>query len=703
VRAAVAVVIALVTVAFSLGTGLVAYLRSRADRAALRRAAINADEARERRYNLLETIPDGVYTLDRDLRITHINEEAERLLGHEAEPLVGRALASILSPLASDLVPEIGRARTEQTTISRLANFAATESWIEIRILPAAAETVVYLRDVTIRQRAEAQLLESESRLRLLMEQVPAVLWSVDRTGGFLSLSGAGLAALAIDERQFAGRDCASFLGADGATNVRGRVFDGMPAQFESASGPHWLRHHVEPLRDACGVVIGAVGVSLDISEMRSTRESLESAARLDALTRLPNRFALEEVLAEALAGPPSGAACAVLFVDLDRFKVINDTLGHRVGDDVLQIVGDRLRSSVDEADVVARPGGDEFIIVLRSIASLENVGAVASRLLHRFDEPIYTADRQLFVRCSIGAALAPQHGTTAEELIQHADAAMYAAKGMGRATFAVYNAAMAAHDLERLTLESDLRRAIERGEFVLQYQPIVDLAGGTITGCEALLRWQHPTRGILQPAAFVALAEDASLIGNITRWVVDEACHFGALMRRRYPAFRVTVNVTASDLREDGIFAMVQSRLAAADLDPAGLEIEVMERALVGDAAIGTLEALRAIGVRVAIDDFGTAYNSLLYLKRLPITTLKIDRVFLEGVARDGFDRSIVQAIVTLGTSLGLDVVAEGVETEEQWRFVRGLPCGEAQGFWFSRAIDRGALETMLAAHAPK
>jgi diguanylate cyclase (GGDEF)-like protein/PAS domain S-box-containing protein len=674
-----------------------AYVRLRSDRKALQSAVAAVEDAREHRYNLLEAVPDGVYTLDERLCVTHINEEAERLLQFVPGPYVGRELESMLSPLASDLVPEINRARDAGQTLTRVAHFGAAGWWIEIRIMPAANETVIYLRDITVRKRAESRLLESESRLRMLMEQVPAVLWSVDRSGRFLSLSGAGLAALDLSEADLLGRDWSAFVGGPTPQSLPDEVFAGTPVQFESPSGSRWLRHHVEPLRDLAGMVTGAVGVSLDISELKSTRERLETAARKDALTQLPNRFALEEVLADSLADPESADVSAVLFVDLDRFKTINDTLGHRVGDDVLRVVADRLRSSVDQHDVVARPGGDEFIIVLRAMASLDDVGGVASRLLRRFEEPIYIAGRQLFVRASIGAALAPQHGSTVEELMKNADAAMYSAKRAGRGTFCFYDGEMEASNLERLSLENDLRRAIELREFVLQYQPIVNVASGRILGCEALLRWQHPVRGLLQPDEFIGLAEEAGVIGEITRWVLGEACAFGASVRKDHPQFRVSVNLSASDLHDGNIFGVVQEQLAQAELEPAALEIEVTENALLDDAAIVSLESLRTLGVRIAVDDFGIAYNSLLYLKRLPVTSLKIDRSFVSGVARDAFDQSIVKAIVMLGSSLGLRVIAEGIESEAQWKFVNGLGCEEAQGFCFSRAIDPRDFERLL------
>jgi len=665
-------------------------LRQRADREAVRAARSDAADAVERRYNILEAVPDGVYTIDDALCITHINEEAERLLRSEPGAFVGRDIQSILDPLGSDLVPEIRRARADGAPTSRLAYFGATGWWIEIRVKPAARETVIYLRDVTNRKTAESRLLESESRLRMLMEQVPAVLWSVDRLGRFVSLSGAGLAALNLRENDLIGRACSSFLGAQDAVQSLMSVFAGTPVQFESASGSRWLRHHVEPLRGSDGAVIGAVGVSVDITEIKNTQQKLETAARKDALTGLPNRFALEESLVDSIS--------AVLFIDLDRFKTINDTLGHKMGDQVLRVVADRLRATIDANDVIARPGGDEFIVVLRSISTPDDVGAIAARLLRRFEEPIYADGRQLFVTASIGASLAPQHGNNAEELIKNADAAMYRAKEAGRGTFAFYDTAMEVDALDRMALEADLRSAIVHGALHVLYQPIIEIASGRIVACEALVRWPHPTRGLLEPDMFISLAEETGLIGDLTRYVLAQACAFGSKIRAQRHDFRVTVNLSPSDLRENDIVAVIREQLLLSNLEPAGLEIEVTENVLLDDTAIVALNALRSLGIRIAVDDFGIAYNSLLYVKRLPVTSLKIDRSFVRDVARDHFDQAIVKAIVTLGSSLGLRVIAEGIESEAQWDFVNDLHCDEAQGYRFSRPIEATAVEAMLA-----
>ncbi len=684
--------IALAALAFVL------YKKNTAASLDLGRRETSAREAVERWYTLLEAIPDGVYIVDGDERITHINEEAERLL-RGAGDFVGQSLNEIFDPLASDLLPEIRRARETRRAVARTAYFGAAAWWIELRIQPTDRETVVYLRDVTVRKGAEARLLESEGRLRLLMEQVPAVLWSVDRLGRFASLSGAGVASLQIEEKDLLGRPYSKFIGASDADTRLASVFEGTSLQFDSPHGERWLSHHVEPLRNAEGTVIGAVGVSLDISEIKDANERLEETAKRDALTGLWNRRGLEEHLRMTIGcNSSSRQDVAVLFIDLDRFKIINDTLGHHIGDEVLQLVAERLRASVSASDIVARQGGDEFIVVLKDITSLEDVRAVATRVQKCLTAPIIAANRQLYVTASVGAAIAPEHGSNPAELIKNADAAMYRAKADGRESVAVFETTMVTAAYDRLALEDDLRRAIGRGEMQLLFQPIVNVKSGRVAACEALLRWSHPTRGNLPPSLFIQIAEESGAIIDITRWVLAQACNFSAATRRRRSDFRVTVNLSPRDLREPGVVRMIAQQLQNSNLDPDGLELEVTESALVDDAAVEALHGLRALGVRIAVDDFGIAYNSLLYVKRLPITSLKIDRAFIQHVDTDDRDQAIVRAIVALASGLGLHVIAEGIETEEQFAFIAALGCGEAQGYRFGRAVTGQAIDAMLS-----
>ena len=675
----------------------VAWFRTRALIAHLRTSATIADDAIEGRYNVLEAVPGGIYILDANDRFSHVNEEAERLMHAGPGELVGKAITEVVDPLGSDLLPEMRQARESGQPVSRVAYFAATGWWVEIRIKPGGRETVVSLRDVTMRKSAEARLLESESRLRMLMSQVPAVLWSVDRLGRFVSLSGAGLTALDLREDEWIGKSCGEFIGSSDAVPTLVSVFGGEPVQCESARGSKWLRHHIEPLRGNGDAVIGAVGVTLDISELKANRQRLEEAAHRDALTGLPNRFMIDRIWRDR----ESVGVRAVLFVDLDRFKAINDTLGHKTGDQVLKIVAERLRDAVNESDVVVRAGGDEFVVVVRSANSPDDVGTLAARIVSRISDPITIGERQFFISASIGAALSPQHGVSADDLITNADTAMYRAKSSGAGTFAFYDATMHGGGYEPVALEADLRGALRDGALRVLYQPMVELGTGRITGCEALIRWKHPTHGELLPEAFLQVAEQSGVIVEITRMVLRRACTVLAGIREHQPDFRMTVNLSPRDLRDSDMVSAVAEELLRARLQPEALEIEVTENVIVDERSIAALQTFRDLGVGVALDDFGVAYNSLMYLKRLPITALKIHENFVSDVDDSRFDQAIVRAIVSLGQTLDLRIIAVGVESAAQVQTLRALGCTEAQGFRFSYPLEAHDLQTLLAAPA--
>jgi diguanylate cyclase (GGDEF)-like protein/PAS domain S-box-containing protein len=686
---AVAVIAVIVAAVFAISN-----YRTRDLIAHLRLSAAVADEAIEGRYNVLEAVPGGIYILDAADRFSHVNEEAERLMHVAPGELVGRAITEIVDPLASDLLPEIRQARESGQPVSRVAYFAATGWWVEIRIKPGGRETVVSLRDVTMRKSAEARLLESESRLRMLMSQVPAVLWSVDRLGRFVSLSGAGLGSLDLREDEWIGKSCGEFIGSNDAVPTLVSVFGGEPVQCESARGKKWLRHHIEPLRGNGDAVIGAVGVTLDITELKASREKLEEAAHRDALTGLPNRFTIDRIWRDR----EHVGVRAVLFVDLDRFKAINDTLGHKVGDQVLRIIADRLREAVNESDVVVRAGGDEFVVVVRSANSPDDVGTLATRILGRIADPITIGDRQFFISASVGAALSPQHGVSADDLITNADTAMYRAKSSGSGTFAYFDSSMQGGGYEPVALEADLRSALRDGALRVLYQPIVDLEHGHITGCEALVRWKHPVHGELQPEAFLHLAEQSGFIVDITRMVLRRACTVLAGIRDAHPEFRMTVNLSPRDLRDGDMISAVAEELLRARLQPESLEIEVTEHVVVDERSIMALQTFRDLGVGVALDDFGVAYNSLMYLKRLPLTALKIHENFVREIDDSRFDQAIVRAIVSLGNALGLRTISEGVESAAQAQTLRALGCQEAQGFRFSYPLEAHDLQLLLS-----
>jgi len=648
----------------------------------------------EKRYRVLESIPDGFFILDDEWRFSHVNERAEQFLRRSAVELIGKRIDSLLDPLASELLPEMHAVRRHGIPLERTQHFNATNRWIEIRMQPAEDEILVYLRDVTERKRAEMLLTESERRFRLLLHQVPAVLWTVDLDLRFTSVLGGDLATYGWHEDDLVGRTFDQLLKdepqRDAHIQAIQRVTHGESVSYEFRSGERWLKTDAEPLRDADGQLIGAIGVALDITEMKESAEHLSRLARQDAMTHLPNRLALEEELNVLLEHAQMHRhTLGVVFLDLDRFKTINDTLGHRCGDELLRAVGSRLTEFLGARARIYRPGGDEFVIVAHNAPDRAAVVKVVNDALTSFSRPFDIEGRELFITASLGASLFPDNGTTVPDLIKQADSAMYLAKEAGRCTARFYDGTIHARVLERLTLEQDLRQALAREEFHVELQPIVDLPTRRINAAEILLRWTHPVLGAVSPERFIAIAEELGIIVEISRWVLRQACRIASTIRSSgYPDFRLSVNLSARDLYESDLLAFVGETLVDHGLSSDAIDIEVTEHVLLNDTAVRNLANLRALGVRVLIDDFGIGYSSLEYLKRLPVGAIKIDKTFITDVTRNTYDQAIVKAITTLGKALHVPVIAEGIESESQIEFVESLGCDQAQGFAFSRSL---------------
>ncbi|NTV72216.1 MAG: EAL domain-containing protein [Azonexaceae bacterium] len=443
-----------------------------------------------------------------------------------------------------------------------------------------------------------------------------------------------------------------------------------------------------------------SVGTLLDISSQKVAEQRIRELADYDVLTGLPNRRLLRERFVQLLAAAERDKTeIAVIFLDLDHFKRVNDSLGHSVGDELLCEVARRLDSVVRRIDTLARLGGDEFIFAMPGFHTAA-AAEVARRLIDVFARPFEVAGHELTVTPSLGISIYPHDGQDLETLLKNADTAMYRAKDIGRNTFQFYATEMNTATLDRLLMESNLRRALAQNEFVLQYQPLVNLRTGMVVGVEALIRWQHPELGTIMPDSFIHVAEETGLINPIGDWVLCEACRQAKVWcDEGLPSLVVAVNVAPVQFRQPGFVEMVAGALASSGLDASLLELELTERTVMHDADInlGTLSALHRMGVELSLDDFGTGYSSLAYLKRFPVGKLKIDRSFVNDLETDPDDWAIASTIVSMGRSLRMTVLAEGVETGEQLAQLRKMGCDMAQGYYFSRPTSAAGIAEIL------
>ncbi|MFN0040000.1 MAG: putative bifunctional diguanylate cyclase/phosphodiesterase [Burkholderiales bacterium] len=435
----------------------------------------------------------------------------------------------------------------------------------------------------------------------------------------------------------------------------------------------------------------GIVLTSRDVSERKRAEKQVQFLANYDVLTELPNRFLMLDRLTQAVAhAHRADSRLAMMHVGLNRFKVVNETLGHLVGDSLLKQTADRIRKATREGDTAARVGGDEFSVIFPNVTNLQDISAAAEAIIEDLSKPYAVAEQQLFLSASIGISLFPDDADSVDEVIKHADAALSSAKHQGRGNYQFFTANLNHEVHERMQIEAGLRTAIERNELNLQYQPKIDLKTRKIFGAEALLRWNHPKLGEISPKRFIPVAEDAGLVGEIGEWVLRQACRQIREWQEDGHSLQVAVNVSARQFQQYDVAEMVQKILEQTGVHARNLEIELTESAVMDnpEASIVALERLAALGVEIAVDDFGTGYSSLSYLKRLPLDLLKIDQSFVRDISSDPNDAAIVRAIINLASSLGIKVIAEGVETDAQLAFLNAYGCQYAQGYLFGEPL---------------
>ncbi|MCM2357860.1 MAG: EAL domain-containing protein [Geobacteraceae bacterium] len=579
-----------------------------------------------------------------------------------------------------------------------------------------AAVAASFNRMTEERMKADTAVREAKEKYRKLYDDAPDMMQSIDIDGKILICNKTEAATLGYDQEEIVGSCFTDFIvpgERDGCREKFRRLVERGSIETESTLQakdgrviPVLVKAKV--IYDEQGRFLMADAIFRDVTELKRTEAALrENEKRLnhlahhDPLTNLPNRILFHDRLRQAMAkASRSNQQVAVLFLDLDRFKNINDTLGHKTGDLVLCKMARLLKGLVREADTVARLGGDEFLLILEGLDDLTYAGVIAQKLLSDLSLAIFMDGQELYVTASIGISIYPADSDSADGLMKCADIAMYRAKDRGRNTYQFYTPDMNARAHDLLRLESSLRRALEHEQLVLYYQPQIDIATGKLVGLEALVRWQHPSEGMMLPGEFIQLAEETGLIVPIGEWVLRTACRQIRIWQEKgHPPVHVSVNISGRQFRHMDLVRSVASALEEMELDPRLLSLEITESVIMHEveSTMATLHELNRMGVQLAIDDFGTGYSSLGYLKRFPIAKLKIDRSFIRDVTSDPNDAAIVSSIIALGLGMNMEVIAEGIETEEQLSFLCDKGCRTGQGFLFSRPLPAAEIAGFL------
>ena len=672
---------------------------------------------------VIDGMPAGLLVVDCALRVRSMNRMMADLLDAPEDAAGDGAGAGCLleqlipgQELGQRVLEALRSGAPQDNVLVTLDGRADGVRYVEFNIRrtqQAGGQLLLLIgHDVTFRRKARLRLQESEEFFRLTFNQAAVGIVLLSGDGRLLRVNRKmsqilGYTEVELLQRFFQQLTCGEDLPDELALIRRLKAGEINDYQREKRllrrdGTPVWVNVSVSVMRDAHGDQ-RFISVVKDISRRKQAEEALLRMANHDALTGLPNRALLQDRLAQAIAhAHRNGSQVAVMFIDLDRFKHVNDSLGHDAGDRMIVEIARRLSSVLRDTDTVARQGGDEFVVVLPDLAGEEDAATVAEKLLENLFQPLTLCGQEVFPTGSVGIAMYPRDGQDSATLLKNADSAMYRSKGQGGHHYSFYMADMGAQAFEHLRMEGALQRALQRREFLLHYQPVVDIGSGKVSGVEALLRWQPHGQPMVSPADFIPLAEETGLIVPIGEWVLATAMEQQVAWRRQgLPPVRISVNLSARQFLGQDVAQQVAKLIARTGCDPHYLTLEITESVLMENpgAATETMARLAGMGVQLAIDDFGTGYSSLASLKRFPIHSLKIDRSFVMDLTQDADDAAIVNAVIALAHSMKLNVIAEGVETSEQLAFLHQRGCDQMQGYCFSRPVEPQGIEALLRA----